>query len=117
MQIDSPVTAPSVSVGKFDFGFKVSPLISHLEEPTYVLTQLKKSFFYDYVHSKALPPIPYFDVFILSMMLGKLISCPKNNNWFESTKMEIREVWLKCSVVDPTHGQFFVCLFFFCIKP
>ena len=44
MQIDSPVTAPSVSVGKFDFGFKVSPLISHLEEPTYVLTQLKKSF-------------------------------------------------------------------------
>lgn len=45
MQIDSPVTAPSVSVGKFDFGFKVSPLISHLEEPTYVLTQLKKSLF------------------------------------------------------------------------
>lgn len=45
MQIDSPVTAPSVSVGKFDFGFKVSPLISHLEEPTYVLTQLKKLFF------------------------------------------------------------------------
>lgn len=44
MQIDSPVTAPSVSVGKFDFGFKVSPLISHLEEPTYVLTQLKNRF-------------------------------------------------------------------------